>query len=100
VAVIADAPAAPAKRPKLSNAAAIARQALESVIAKQGTRVQRDNVPANVPVVMVDAWRQEAYAKGISTGDAEAKKKAFQRATEKLFGDRIAASYGELAWLC
>ena len=100
VAVIADAPAAPAKRPKLSNAAAIARQALESVIAKQGTRVQRDNVPANVPVVTVDAWRQEAYAKGISTGDAEAKKKAFQRATEKLFGGRIAASYEELAWLC
>ena len=100
VAVIADAPAAPAKRPKLSNAAAIARQALESVIAKQGTRVQRDNVPANVPVVMVEAWRQEAYAKGISTGDAEAKKKAFQRATQKLFGDRIAASYEELAWLC
>ncbi len=100
VAVIADAPAAPAKRPKLSNAAAIARQALESVIAKQGTRVQRDNVPANVPVVTVEAWRQEAYAKGISTGDAEAKKKAFQRATEKLFGGRIAASYEELAWLC
>ena len=100
VAVIADAPAAPAKRPKLSNAAAIARQALESVIAKQGTRVQRDNVPANVPIVTVEAWRQEAYAKGISTGDAEAKKKAFQRATQKLFGDRIAASYEELAWLC
>ncbi len=100
VALPADAPAAAPRRAKLSNAAAIARQALENALAKHGTRTQRDNVPAHVPVVPIEVWRREAYAMGISTGDAEAKKKAFQRATEKLFGDRVAASYGDVAWIC
>jgi len=88
------------RRVKLSNAAAIGRQSLESAIAKHGTRTTRDNVPTGVPVVPVEVWRREAYARGISSGDAEAKKKAFQRATEKLCGDKIAAIYEELAWLC
>lgn len=100
VAVQADAPPPRERRVKLSNAAAIGRQALENAIAKHGTRTTRDNVPAGVPVVPVEVWRREAYSMGISTGDAEAKKKAFQRATEKLCGDKVAAIYEELAWLC
>lgn len=100
VAVQADAPPPRERRVKLSNAAAIGRQALENAIAKHGTRTTRDNVPGGVPVVPVEVWRREAYSMGISTGDAEAKKKAFQRATEKLCGDKVAAIYEELAWLC
>ena len=100
VAVAAEAPPEAPKRSRLGSAAAIGRQALENALAKSGTRTQRDNVPLGVPVVPVEVWRREAYEMGISTGDAEAKKKAFQRATEKLVGDKIAAIYGDVAWLC
>lgn len=100
VAVAAEAPPEPPKRSKLSSAAAIGRQALENALFKSGQRTDRDNVPLGVPVVPVEVWRREAYEMGISTGDAEAKKKAFQRATEKLIGDKIAAIYGDVAWLC
>lgn len=100
VAVAAEAPPEAPKRSRLGSAAAIGRQALENALAKSGTRTNRDNVPLGVPVVPVEVWRREAYEMGISTGDAEAKKKAFQRATEKLVGDKIAAIYGDVAWLC
>lgn len=100
VAVAAEAPPEAPKRSRLGSAAAIGRQALENALAKSGTRTQRDNVPLGVPVVPVEVWRREAYEMGISTGDAEARKKAFQRATEKLVGDKIAAIYGDVAWLC
>lgn len=100
VAVQAEAPPPARRRAKLNNAAAIGRQALENALAKHGTRTTRDNVPAGVPVVPLEAWRREAYSMGISSGDAEAKKKAFQRATERLCGDRVAAIYEDLAWLC
>jgi hypothetical protein len=45
-------------------------------------------------------WRRKAYEIGISTGDAEAKKKAFQRATDRLIGSKIAAISDDVAWLC
>jgi hypothetical protein len=100
VAVEATAPQPQPKKARIPAAAAIARQALENALAKAGTRTNRDNVPAGIPVVPVEVWRREAYAMGISTADGDAKKKAFSRATEALCGLRIAAIYDDLAWLC
>jgi hypothetical protein len=100
VAVEADAPPEPERRGRISGAPAIARQALEACLAESGTRTTRSNVPPNVPVVPVEMWRRKAYEIGISTGDAEAKKKAFQRATDRLIGSKIAAISDDVAWLC
>jgi hypothetical protein len=100
VAVEADAPPEPERRGRISGAPAIARQALEACLAESGTRTTRSNVPPNVPVVPVEMWRRKAYEIGISTGDAEAKKKAFQRATVSLVSAKIAAISDDVAWLC
>jgi hypothetical protein len=85
--------------PRITGAAEIARTALASILANSGQTVVRDGIPTGVPTVTVEAWRAEAYRFGISTGDADAQRKAFQRATEKLLGARVAVIRDGLAWL-
>jgi hypothetical protein len=85
--------------PRITGAAAIARTALANILATSGQKVVREGIPAGVPTVTVEAWRAEAYRAGISIGDAEAQRKAFSRATEKLLGARVAVIRDDLAWL-
>lgn len=85
--------------PRITGAAEIARTALANILATSGQKVVRDGIPTGVPTVPVEAWRAEAYRSGISTGDAEAQRKAFQRATERLAGAKVAVIRDGLAWL-
>jgi hypothetical protein len=85
--------------PRITGAAEIARTALANILATSGQKVVRDGIPAGVPTVTVEAWRAEAYRAGISTGDAEAQRKAFGRATDKLLGCKAAVIRDGLAWL-
>ena len=85
--------------PRITGAAEIARTALANILANSGQTVVRDGIPAGVPTVTVEAWRVEAYRSGISTGDAEAQRKAFQRATDKLAEAKVVVIRDGLAWL-
>ena len=85
--------------PRITGAAEIARTALANILANSGQTVVRDGIPGGVPTVPVEAWRAEAYRSGISTGNAEAQRKAFQRATEKLAGAKVVVIRDGLAWL-
>jgi AAA domain len=92
-------PKKPSKGPKLTDAAAIALQALGQAVEEAGEQAPASEHIPNVKVVRLSLWRSYAYQRGISTGDSErAKQAAFQRATEVLLGRKLAAVWGEFAW--
>jgi len=99
VAIPADAAEVEPRGPKVTGAAEIARTALANRLATEGQPVSLDGIPSNLPTVSVEAWRQEANRCGISTGGDEAQRKAFQRATEKLCGMKLACIRDGLAWM-
>jgi hypothetical protein len=99
VAVPSDAAELKPRAPKVTGAAEIARTALANLLATEGQPVRRDGIPSNHPTVSVEAWREEANRCGISTGGDEAQRKAFQRATEKLCGMKLACIRDGLAWM-
>lgn len=90
---------APQAAPRLSAGAFAARTALSEALAKAGQPAGHPDVPANVPVVPLDAWRREFYARSPLEG-SEARKKAFQRASRDLIAARAAVVMHDLAWLC
>jgi hypothetical protein len=51
-----------------------------------------------VRTVTTDQWRTYAYKMGISTGEQRAREKAFERATERLTGDQMVGTWGDLHW--
>jgi hypothetical protein len=57
-----------------------------------------ENYPAGVQVVDEAQWRNIALAKSISTGNADAERKAFSRAAEALIQRNIAAKWQNLVW--
>ncbi len=50
-------------------------------------------------VVHIERWRAMAYDMGISDGGAEAKKKAFKRAREKLIAEGSVITWKEMCWV-
>jgi hypothetical protein len=90
--------AAPAKQVRLSGGAQAALKALTETLAKAGQSVGMRDIPENVPVVPVEAWRREFYAR--STLDSqEARKKAFQRGVKDLMDAGSAAVMHDRAWI-
>lgn len=91
------------RKSTLTNAQKIAVQALHDALAKHGEspppRVT-DNVrlPFGCRVVEVEQWRRRAYAMGISDGEMEAKRKAFQRAREGLQAKERIGVWEDWAW--
>jgi hypothetical protein len=75
------------KASRLSKAAQTALRALAEAIDEQGKPAPASNhIPASVKVVSMDAWRQQAYRRGISTSDEDrAKQMAFKRAAEQVW---------------
>lgn len=89
------APKAP-KRANLTGHAKVAMDALYDILARSGGQGFH-GVPANVPSVPAEWWRQEFYAKTI--GDSQdTKKKAFQRATADLQGRGLVAGNNDRVW--
>jgi hypothetical protein len=91
------------RKSTLTNAQKIALQALHDVVAKYGQSPPRsvtDNVrlPFGCRIVEVERWRKHAYAMGISDGETEAKRKAFQRAREGLQAREKAGVWEDWAW--
>jgi RecA/RadA recombinase len=91
----ADALAAP--KPKLSPADKIAFDQLVNAINESGTPGQPPHVPSSLKVVPIDLWRNYVYT--ASEGDKEAKKKAFQRARDRLQAKEIIGLWNDNVWI-
>ena len=86
---------------KLTKAEKIALRALdEAIIDQGGTPSASNHIPNGKRIVPIETWRQLAYRIGVSTSDeASAKRKAFQRASERLIADGRVGFYDGTVWL-
>ena len=90
-----------AKPVRLPKAAQTALRALQEAVDKHGVIPPlSDHIPAEVPVVTVEAWRDRAYAMTISRSTAErAKQQAFKRAAKRLTDGGHVGVWDGKAWL-
>jgi hypothetical protein len=58
-----------------------------------------NHIPPGVKVVSVRVWRQQSYLRGISTGEEQAKQKAFKSASEYLIGAGRVGVWDDQVWL-
>lgn len=84
----------------LTHAAKIALQALREILIEVGETTPASNhIPAGVKTVTIKQWRQHAYLRGISAGEARAKEKAFERASEQLLSRGEIGRWDETVWI-
>ncbi len=86
---------------KLPAAASLALDALREVASTKGKpSTATSAIPAGKSLVAIEDWREQFRLRYGSDGqDGEAIKKAFQRARERLAGDRIVGMHGGQAWI-
>jgi hypothetical protein len=85
---------------KLAGAAVIALKALRKAIDEMGQAAPASNtIPPQVRVVTIDQWRRYAYMAGISSGAEDSKRKAFDRAHERLLGDELVGAWTDYRWI-
>jgi hypothetical protein len=88
------------KQRPLALAEKIAMRALVEAVERHGNVcLDSEYIPALVKTVTEDEWRETAYKMGISEASADARKKAFGRARDRLIGDQIACTYDQLYWI-
>jgi hypothetical protein len=86
------------KAPRLAPAVTIALQALHDAIEAGGTEPPASNhIPPHTRAVSVELWRKHAYAKD-SDGNAEAKRKAFQRSSKTLQAKGLVGCWDSWVW--
>ena len=86
-------------RVKLSKSARVALAALSEAIGEAGADVQHKDLPPGVKALTISQWREKAYARGVSDGDTEAKRKAFKRAFDALNADRSIGVVDPYVWI-
>lgn len=92
--------AAPPRAPKLSAAQQRALQLLGKAIDDAGEVPPASNhIPASARCITEDLWRRYCYQGGVSAGDQEAKKKAFQRAAESLVASGRVGKWEPYVWV-
>jgi hypothetical protein len=93
-------PRSAVKAKPLPKAAQIALRALAEAIDVNGSPPPASPyVPPGAKVVHVDCWRQQAYTRGISSGEPDARRKAFQRASEQLIAAQRVGCWDGNVWL-
>ena len=85
-------------KPKLTDPARLAWDALDEALIDHGVVQPIASVPNGGRAVSIETWRHHAYRKGIAEGSDEAKKKAFQRVRQSLQAKRMIGIEGEWAW--
>ncbi|MPZ57502.1 MAG: AAA family ATPase [Rhizobiales bacterium] len=101
VLVPTDAPAASsASKTVLTRGAQIALRALADAVTEQGKPAPASGrIPNAAKVVTLAEWRQQAYRQNISTGEQDAKRKAFARASEQLIAMQRVGAWDDWVWL-
>jgi hypothetical protein len=93
-------PKQPPKPARMPKAAQTALRALGEAIEERGEPAPANNhIPPTARVTTVEFWRQQAYARGISTGEPRAKQQAFKRAFEHLVAVQAVGSWDQHVWL-
>ena len=87
------------ERVKLSESARVALAALSEAIGEASADVQHKDLPPGVKAVTLNQWREKAYARGVSDGDTEAKRKAFRRAFDALNADCFIGVADPYVWI-
>lgn len=85
------------KANRISGKPLIALQALDEALVEKGRRINSPNLPA-CPVVELDQWREYCHRHGLSDGTAEARKKAFQRAKDRLHEQGAIRVFDGFVW--
>jgi AAA domain len=84
----------------LTPAAKIALRALTEALLEVGeTPPASNHIPQGIGTVTIKQWRQHAYLRGISAGEARAKEKAFERASEQLLSRGRIGRWDETVWI-
>jgi hypothetical protein len=102
--------AAVARAQPLKGSAEIARRALDAALGDIALMQTLDRSMADeaaqalycqppAVVIHIDDWRRMAYDMGISDGDADARKKAFRRARDKLVEMGVVRHWKDWVWL-
>lgn len=86
----------PRKR-RLTPAQQLVMEALTKAVGESGVPSGLPNIPPQAKTVGVELWRQTYYS--MTTADAEARKKAFQRASQELVTHKLAGTWGGRAWI-
>ncbi len=94
-------PTKKAARPKLAKGAKIALRALHEAIGECGAVPPASNhIPAGAKTVTVDQWRTYAEKAGITqSAEADALRKAFERAHQTLIADGFVGCWTPLVWI-
>lgn len=88
------------KPPRLPDSAKVALDALKQAIDEAGVAPPASNhIPAGAKVVDVKLWRSYAYQRGISSGEARAKQKAFDSGMRTLTARNLVQVWDDQAWL-
>jgi hypothetical protein len=86
---------------RLPNAVKLALDTLHKAIAEAGEPAPTSNhIPPAARIVSVETWRRFYYTGTASDGqNAEKRKKAFQRARERLQADGVIALHADYCWI-
>jgi hypothetical protein len=93
-------PAPKAKSTRMSARQRVGLAALHKALAEAGEASPGGEIPADVRVVKVEAWRAAAYASGISQSDTDnAKRQAFYQARTQLQDRGLVTVSEPFAWV-
>jgi len=89
------------KVPTLPPGAQLALEQLRELVADIGEQVASTRIPANVPTVPAERWREAFYRVHIDgkQGKRDTAKRAFHRAVERLQQLKIIGIYSDKVWL-
>jgi hypothetical protein len=89
-----------AKSRKMSGAQTRALTMLrEAIIAAGECPPSSNHIPPGKACIREQTWRQYCYRGGISTGEQEAKRKAYTNASEALIAQGLVGSWDDWVWL-
>jgi hypothetical protein len=77
----------------------VALAALSEAIGEAGADAQHKELRPGVKAVMLNQWREKAYSRGVSDGDAGTKRKAFKRAFDALNADQFIGVADPYVWI-
>lgn len=88
-----------AKGPRLSASQKVALRALSKALLDGGEASPGGQIPTGVQVVRITLWREYAYSMEISDASAEARKRAFSRASKELVARGVIGLADPYCWI-
>jgi hypothetical protein len=98
--VVVPAQGSAAKRQSVPVAARLALDQLKNALADEGVSGTNSHVPPGAKTVPVSLWRSYCYASTVTcSDDPDSKRKAFNRAVQKLQGINAIGVWNDVVWM-